>query len=265
MSVISIASQKGGVGKTTLALNLSYALAARHWKTLLIDTDPQGGVGLSLRGSSCNGHGLVELTAGQASLKDTVVATRLDNLHLLPFGHLDISRVTAWSTSVGSALHKIVGEAAQHYEAVLIDTPPGLSEPTASVLRVATHLVSPLQAEPLALRSVPQFLALIAQQRQEGHPLVVAGLVPTMVQCRERVCLDVIAEAFRLFPNGTVLEAFVPRDPIFLEASAQGVPLGLLHRRPPAVAAVFDRIAAELEPRLDLIDEDSHEPIPLLD
>ena len=92
------------------------------------------------------------------------------------------------------------------------------------------------------------------------------ALILMMVQSKNRVSMDTVLEAFQLFPPEVVIETVIPRDPVFLEASGKGVPVALLDRRPPPVAAVFDLLAAELEPRLNLVQEASYgQPLSLLD
>ena len=134
---------------------------------------------------------------------------------------------------------------------------------TLGLLLHADFVVLPLQAEPLAARAVRHLLSALATLRQEGAQVQLAGLVLTMLQSRQESSLAVAEESWRLFPDRLVFDAAVPRDPAILEASAAGVPVGLLHRRPPAVAAVFDQIAAELETRIGL-DTNDEQAIPLL-
>lgn len=268
MSIMALASQKGGVGKTTLALNLSFALAKRGWRVLLVDVDPQGGIGNSIGGRARAERGLVQVLSGLATCGDLLVPTREHGLTLLPFGRLPICEMDRWSASIadGITLRQVLDDLAERFEVVVLDCPAGIGTATLAALRTSTHLVVPLQAEPLALRSADQVLEAVAELQSEGSELILAALIPTMVRSRDPVSLATVQEAFRLFPETLVLSSFVPYDPVFLEASASGVPLGLLRRRPPAVATAFTQIAAELEPRLGLVsEEDADEPIPLLD
>ncbi|MFP3941995.1 MAG: ParA family protein, partial [Thermoanaerobaculia bacterium] len=116
-------------------------------------------------------------------------------------------------------------------------------------------------------RTTHPVLDALGDLRSGGSSVGLAGFVLSMVETRDEVCLQVAQEAWSTLPSDLVLEAFVPRDPAFLRASAAGVPVGLLSKRPPPVAFVFDHIAAELEPRLGLPLEDHKDdaPIPLLD
>ena len=268
MTVVAVAGPKGGIGKTTLTLNLAYSLARRGWRTLLVDADPQGSIGLSLTGRAKDSPGLAEALAGAASLEQAVLPTRLAELHLLPAGNFPGGDPDGMPAGLahGSRLNDLVAQLAPSWDAILVDCPSGLGGMTKAVLAAASHLLCPLQAEPLALRSVPRLLEALAALRREGRGVTVAGFVLTMLQSRDNVSLAVAHEAWRLLSSDLVLETTVPRDPVFLEASAKGVPVGLLDRRPPPVAAVFDQLAAELEPRIGLKVESRYDqPLALLD
>lgn len=268
MIVLAVVSQKGGVGKTTVALNLAYAFAQKGRRTLLVDADPQGGIGHSLVGKPKDADGLSEVLSGTARLEDVLIHTRVEALRILTVGHPPWSRIAAWSSAVssGDALPRLLHDAASAYDLVIVDTPSGFTGPTYGVLAAATHVLTPVQTEPLSIRTVPQLLEVIASLREMGKKVQLTAVVLTMAQLREEMSLSVAQEAWSLFPQDLVLEATVPRDPLFTAASAKGVPLGLLRRRPPPVAAAFDNIVAELEPRLGLVEEATDDDaIPLVD
>jgi chromosome partitioning protein len=266
MVILAIAGQKGGVGKTTVALNLSLALASRGWKTLLVDTDPQGAVGRSLQGGVHERSGLADYLKGDVPLGQVTLRTRREQLDVLTVGRLTIQEMDGWAAELARGLPALLEKARERYDVVVLDTMSGMSGPTGAVLRNADALLVPLQAEPLSLRTMQQVLEAVGQLREDGAQLSVAGFLLTMLQSRQEFSLAVAQEAWSHLPTHLVLDAFVPRDAVFLESSAQGVPVGLLRRRPPAVAMVFDQIAGELEPRLGLVsEEDSDAPLPLLD
>lgn len=263
--VLVVASQKGGVGKTTLALNSAFALAKRGWRTLLIDADPQGSIGYSIQGDLHGRAGLAEVIEGTLNLTDAVVSTRINEFDILPVGRLVPTEAFAWSARLeeGSQLAWVLDQARALYDVVLVDTPPAMGGVTLAALRNAEYVVMPLQAEPLAARSVRHLLDVLGALRESGSEVQLAGLVLTMLQSREEASLAVAQESWRLFPKDAVFEASIPRDSAFLQASATGVPVALLQRRPAAVAAVFDQLAAELEIKIGL-NLDDNEPIPLL-
>lgn len=265
MKVVGVVSQKGGVGKTTLALNLAYALAKRGHKTLLVDTDPQGAVGLSLQRPATD-VGLAGYVADRSPLDQVVIKTRIPELDILPVGNIAFqdSHPFACRMADGAELKRLVADASPRYELMLVDTPAGFGGVTMGALRVADLAVAPLQAEPVALRSAAQLLEVVGAVRQEGSKVKLAGVVLTMLELRNPDSLAVATQVWAEFPTKAVFQTSVPRDRTFLQASTAGVPLGLLSRRAPPVAAVFDQLAQELEPHLELeVDSKEDGPIAL--
>ena len=265
---LAVASQKGGVGKTTTTLNLAFALAKRGWKTLVVDTDPQGAIGFSLQKRTQSGdEGLTDCLRGDVSLDDATLRTKLPELSVLTFGRRPDLSLSGFNGSFDEmALKALLDEARRAYEIILLDTPGGTYGPTLTVLKCVDFVLLPLQSEPLALRSVTQILDLIGHLRQTGSHLQIAGFLLTMLAGQDQTSVSIAEEVSRLIPPDLVLNANVPRDPAFLKASLHGVPVGLLSRHPPQVAAVFDLIAHEVERRVGLISmEEEDEPILLLD
>ena len=147
----------------------------------------------------------------------------------------------------------------------MVDCPSGLTGPTAGVLGASTHLVAPIQAEPLGLRTIPGILRAVADLRAQGSVIELVAFVMTMLTLGDPNSMNVLLEAWDLIPHDRIIETNIMRDPVFMEASSKGVPLGLLRTPPPTAAGVFDSLAAEVESRLHLHREGvGHEPISLL-
>lgn len=265
---LTIASQKGGVGKTTVALNLSYALARRGWRTLLVDTDPAGAIGLSLTKKLSQSPGLAELLFARTPLSTLIVETKQKGLAILPTGKIPPEESERFTNALadGSVLRGIQAECAQRFDVVVYDTPSGFVGATLGAMRASRYVVSPVQAEPIAARGVLRIFEVIAALRAKGAQVELLGIMLTMLHTKTQSSLAVAEDLWKNLPSNLLFEATVPRDPSFLEASAAGVPVGLLRRRPPPVAMIFDQLAAELENRLAPdAKEASHEPIALVD
>jgi chromosome partitioning protein len=265
MRSVAIVSAKGGVGKTTLALNLALALARRPWRTLLVDADPQGAIGASLHKKTASA-GLAGYLAGRTTLEAALVQTRLPELVLLPIGPLAVQDTQGFAEHLadGKALGALAATASPRFDVMLVDTPAGFAGITMGALRASHYALAPLQAEPIALRALTQLLDVLAVLRQEQRRVKLAGVALTMLQLRNRESLSVAQETWAKLPPEIVLETNIPRDPIFLEASAVGVPVGLLRQSPPPIASLFDRLATELEPRLELTTKSDDGPVWLL-
>jgi chromosome partitioning protein len=261
-----IASQKGGVGKTTVALNLAVALAERGRRTLLVDLDPQGAVGLSLSKGDTELAGLAELLSGVVSPREAVLTTRLAGLSLLPRGRLDPTDVDAFEQEVAheGALDRALGQCEGGAEVVVIDTPSGMGRVTTAALAASQFVVLAFQAEALALRSIGQALKVVEHVQATRSPrLRLAGILPTLVERELAGTQAVLAEIWSGFPDA--LETVVPRSDSFVRASALGIPVGFLGGQAGSPEARrFDLLADELEGRMNRLDgmERVHEAQP---
>lgn len=258
MITLAISSLKGGVGKTTTAINLAFSCARRGWKTLLVDSDPQGSVGLSLSPSAQAYTGLYEILNNGVPFDQAVLKTKIETLNIIMAGKIPANEISKWCSSLqdGQRLAPFF-KAAQEmgYDLVILDTPSGLHGPTEGILRSCSHVLVPQQCEPLALRSLMltvDFLNQLQTENEEACSLV--GVVLTMADPQVEDTRKIVEEIKRVLPPELVFQAMLPRDPAVIHASMKGMPLGLLRGgAPPAIALVFDQLAAELESKLDLV------------
>lgn len=263
---VVIASQKGGVGKTTVALNLAVALAERGRRTLLADLDPQGAIGLSLAKGDTELAGLAELLSGVASASEAVVATRLAGLSLLPRGRLDATDVDSFEAAVAlpDALDQAFGACETACDVVIVDTPSGLGRVTTAALAAADFAMLAFQTESLSLRSVGQALRVVEHVQATRNPrLRLVGILPTLVERERPGSQAVLSEIWSGFPDA--LETVVPRTEAFARASALGVPVGFLGGESGGPESRrFDLLADELEDRMNRLDgmERVHEAQP---
>ena len=252
-TVLAVVSQKGGVGKTTTAINLATALARRGRKTLLVDVDPQGAVrhGVGLAGVE-QPAGLADVLAGTHALQDVVLATPLPWLRVLLAGsvadsgdheqyHAEISR----SPKLGD----LFSRARRRGYLVVVDTPPGLGAVTRRVLAHSQHVIVPLQCEPLALQTTTQILRAVRDASVENGGLVLDGILLTMLEEGNAVSQRVAGYVREQLPAELLFDVAIPRTMASIDAFAAGQPVVLRSPDDPASQA-YTRLAELLAPRL---------------
>jgi len=246
--IISIVSAKGGVGKTTVALNLAVALAERGRSTLLVDLDPQGAVAFSLARNDTEWIGLAEVMLGKATLEQVLVRTKVTTLSILPRGRLHPGDVLEYEKTLHTpdTLMNIISSVRDQYNYIVLDTPSGLGMVTRAALALSRYALVPIQAEPLAMRTVSQVLKVIDHIRQNENPdLNLLGLLPTMVELRQDPSFNVMHALWSGF--GGVTDTFIPRAEIFSRASEEGLPVAFLAGKTPPDALRFDMLVSEIE------------------
>lgn len=252
-TVLAVVSQKGGVGKTTTAINLASALAQRGRKTLLVDVDPQGavrhGLGLALDAGTA---GLADLLAGTHDLHDVVQATPLPWLRVLLAGsvsdaaeHESYAMLLAESSRLGELFDRARGRG----YIVVVDTPPGIGAVTRRVLAHSQHVVVPLQCEPLALQTTTQILRAVREAAVANPGLALDGILLTMLEEGNEVSQRVAAYVRQQLPPELLFDVAIPRTMASIDAFAAGQPLVLRVPDDPAARAYL-RLAELLEPRL---------------
>lgn len=270
MHVLAIASQKGGVGKTTISLNLGLALARAGNRTVIMELDAQGSLGLSLGLGDRARAGIAEVLTGAEQVESVLIRTRDPQLQVLSVGRVDPTTVSGFEEALtrGSAIASMLKRLEAEFDLVVVDCPAGLGKVATRAIESATHVLSPLQAEPLALRSVGQILALIDRIRAEKNPSVsLLGIVLSMFDRKAPASLEVAETLWTKFPGGLILDTVIPRDEAFLEASLRGAPILLMQRRPPPLSRVFDQLAGDVLDRMapaSATTEEDDVPIPLL-
>jgi chromosome partitioning protein len=232
--IISLANQKGGVGKTTTAINLGTALAAIGERVLIVDLDPQGnastGLGIDRRSRNVSTY---DVLIGEAPLRDAVVPTAVPRLHIAA-STMDLSGL---ELELGSskdrafrlrdaiaALNTNVSEPAD-YTYVLIDCPPSLNLLTVNAMAASDAILVPLQCEFFALEGLSQLLQTVEQVRTTLNPnLSIHGIVLTMFDSRNNLSNQVVADV-RQFMGAKVYNTMIPRNVRISEAPSYGKPV----------------------------------------
>ena len=232
--ILALANQKGGVGKTTTAINLGTALAAIGERVLIVDLDPQGnastGLGIDRRSRSCSTY---DVLIGEAPLRDAVVPTAVPRLHIaastmdLSGLELELGSTRDRAFRLRDAIAALNTNATQDtdYTYVLIDCPPSLNLLTVNAMAASDAILVPLQCEFFALEGLSQLLQTVEQVRATLNPgLSIHGIVLTMFDSRNNLSNQVVADV-RQFMGSKVYNTMIPRNVRVSEAPSYGKPV----------------------------------------
>lgn len=246
--IIAVANQKGGVGKTTTAVNLSAAFGLGGKKTLLVDADPQGnsssGVGIDRRNLK---NTVYEVMIGGKSAADVILHTEYSNLDLLP-SSMDLAGAEIELVDLEhreSRLKEALAPLREQYDYILIDCPPSLGIITTNALTAADTLLVPIQCEYYALEGLTQLMNTVRRvKRQYNGRLELEGVLLTMYDGRLNLTQQVVEEVKKYFPR-RVFGTVIPRAVRLSEAPSFGKPIQYFDRSSKG-AQCYDALAAEM-------------------
>lgn len=250
--VLAVANQKGGVGKTTTAINLGTALAAIGEDVLIVDLDPQGNAstGLGIDRRSRN-HSTYDVLTGEAALRDSIVPTAVPRLHLAPSTldlsglELEIGQARDRAFRLRNALAPLNTAGGTRFTYVLVDCPPSLNLLTVNAMAAANAILVPLQCEFFALEGLSQLLKTVESVREQLNPgLTIHGIVLTMFDARNNLSGQVVADV-REFMGAKVYDTIIPRNVRVSEAPSYGKPV-LVYDLKCSGSEAYLRLATEI-------------------
>lgn len=249
-TVYAVANQKGGVGKTTTAVNVAACIAAAGFPTLLVDVDPQGNATVGVGADRGVGLGLYDVLSGTVDAADAVRETGVPALSLLA-STPDLAGATVELARVAGSEHRLQSALApvrDRYAYVILDCPPALGPLTVNALVAADRVIVPVQTEYFALEGLAGLLDTLSLIQRERNPrLTVAGMLLTMHDPRTRLAQDVEAEVRRHFP-ALVFDTVIPRNVRLGEAPSFGRPV--IHHDPHCAGAdAYFELAKEVAAR----------------
>lgn len=239
--VFAIASQKGGVGKTTSTVNIAGALIKMGKKVLVVDLDPQCstifGVGLKKENVL---SGVYDILKGRTKAQFVVHLTNYSKLDLIPFGsfkNTDHKKLYDLGEEESQHFKNEIKSISEKYDFTLLDCPPGSGPLTRLALETSDSLVIPLQCEPLALKTLPELLKLIRSIRNVNPTLKLEGILLTQYERSSPISKEVLQQVVNNFPQNTVIEIIIPYDDSFSTSFKYGKPLTLDNDYSPGSAA----------------------------
>ena len=248
--IYAVANQKGGVGKTTTAVNVAACIAEAGYPTLLVDVDPQANATVGLGIERTRAPGLYEVLTGEAKARKAIVGTPVEGLRALPAGaglagaNIELPRIESFERRLADALDPL----REDFEYIILDCPPSLGPLTVCALVAAERVIVPVQTEYFALEGLAGLLETLDLLQRELNPrLTVAGMLLTMHDSRTRLGQDVEREVRTHFPE-LVFDTVIPRNVRVGEAPSYGLPV--THHDPhSAGAAAYFELAKEVAAR----------------
>lgn len=248
-TTITVASQKGGVGKTTTALNLAFGLSRLGERVFVLDADPQGSLAIASNLRKRTTRGIAQVLRGEAAVRDVIAPTKDGLLAIASLGvNTAEDVVTIEEAAHSGALSKLVRDMARPFRQTVIDAPSGVGALVTALLAVSDCAVVPVQPRALSLRTLPSFLRAIQFVRRTNERLRIAGIVVSMFDKSSKLDVKVEKEIREAFPADVLFETVIPVDELFEESTSRSLPVALVPGGQ-RLAALYLQLAMELRDR----------------
>ena len=248
--IITVASQKGGVGKTTTALNLGYCLSRYGSRVMLIDGDPQGGMAIASNLTKQTDKGLVNLVKNEAKPEDVIVETRDKSMSVVGLGALSPDDVLMLESEArNGTFGMLLKTITEGYNYVIIDAPSGVGALPASLLGISDGVLLAVNCRAIALKTIPLFLKMFKSVKEEQNErLAFEGVLVTMYDRDSDIEKQILGEIKKRFPASAFFKTIIPYGDVFERATLNSVPVALMPRGVNAARPYFE-LALELKER----------------
>lgn len=246
--IISVASQKGGVGKTTVALNLAYSLSQLGDRVLLIDTDPQGGATLASNVKRRTDKGLINVLTRSLSFAEATTLTKNGRLSVMGIGtgsHEEVLQMEVWARD--GSLRNVLRTGSEPFDYLIIDAPAGIGSLTTALLSASNGVVLVVQPRALSIKTLPSFLGLIRWIRTKANPgLRLDGILVNMFDAHTSLEVELLEDLRGTLPGGALLTTIIPQSDALERASLRAVPVAM-EQDGKEMAGHFFNLAVELK------------------
>ncbi len=248
--IVMIASQKGGVGKTTVAFNLAYSLGKMGNSVLLIDGDPQGGIAIASNLKGKTDLGILDIINGKCTPTDAVQRTRDNSMSVLGIGELSTSDIFLLEDKARSGeLGAIIKEFSKDYQYVILDTPAGVGTIVSSLMQISNDLILVVNCKTFSLKSLPLFLRTIKDIKDtQNKELDLNGVIINMFRSSSEFEKSILEQIKKVFPREVFYNTIIPNSDYFEKASIYSVPVSMMPQGNIA-SKPFIELALELKER----------------
>jgi len=248
--IIMIASQKGGVGKTTVAFNLSYSLGKMGNSVLLVDSDPQGGIAIASNLKGRTKLGISDIINGKCNPEEAVQKTKDDSMSILGVGELSTADISILDDKAKTGdLGAVIKELSSIYQYVIIDTPAGVGTIVSSLMRISDEIIMVINSKTFSLKSLPIFLRMIKDAKDNyNKDLDLNGVIINMYRSDSEFEKSILEQIKKVFSKEVFYNTIVPYSDHFEKASIYSVPVSMIPKGNTA-SRPFIELAIELKER----------------